>query len=212
MDTSSASAEPSSTRARGRVQVWFLSRSRRLWKQKHCGVKARGQAERNRVADGNKSREKWRTEVEQLRQQVRRCEQELATLKAQPMQAEAKNPPSDPSGPRDDSPLGTHGYGGHGAPGGRRRHGMSRCGRRCGCSKVPPRSGADQGRSPIRDDDPPVDAALGRRPDRAKRTRRGSMAGRSFGADRPEKCLRSSAFAQYAAAGWGRPWWPRTWC
>jgi phage shock protein A len=45
---------------------------------------------RNRVADVTKSREKWRTEVEQLRQQVRRCEEELATLKAQSMQAEAK--------------------------------------------------------------------------------------------------------------------------
>jgi chromosome segregation ATPase len=45
---------------------------------------------RNRVADVTKSREKWRAEVELLRQQLRRRDEELATLRAQLGQAEAK--------------------------------------------------------------------------------------------------------------------------
>jgi predicted nucleic acid-binding Zn-ribbon protein len=90
MDTSSQQAEPVQYQSPRRVQVWFLSRSRRLWKQKYQELKHEAKRLRHRVADVTKSREKWRTEVEQLRQQVRRCEEELATLKARPMQAEAK--------------------------------------------------------------------------------------------------------------------------
>jgi phage shock protein A len=90
MDTSSPQGEPVQYQSPRRVQVWFLSRSRRRWKQKYQELKQEAKRLRNRVADVTRSREKWRAEVEQLRQQVRRCEEELATLKAEPRQAEAK--------------------------------------------------------------------------------------------------------------------------
>jgi uncharacterized coiled-coil DUF342 family protein len=90
MDPSSQQGEPVQYQSPRRVQVWFLSRSRRRWKQKYQELKQEAKRLRNRVADVTKSREKWRAEVEQLRQQVRRCEEELATFKGQPTQAEAK--------------------------------------------------------------------------------------------------------------------------
>jgi phage shock protein A len=90
MATSSQQDEPVQYQSPQRVQVWFLSRSRRRWKQKYQQLKQEAKRLRNRVADVTKSREKWRAGVEQLRQQLRRCEEELATLKAPPIQAEAK--------------------------------------------------------------------------------------------------------------------------
>jgi prefoldin subunit 5 len=45
---------------------------------------------RNRVADVTKSREKWRAEVEQLRQQMRQRDQELAAFQAPPSGAKAE--------------------------------------------------------------------------------------------------------------------------
>jgi predicted nucleic acid-binding Zn-ribbon protein len=90
MATSSQQDEPVQYQSPRRVQVWFLSRSRRRWQQKYQQLKQEAKRLRNRVADVTKSREKWRAEVEQLRQQLRRCEEELATLKAPPIQAEAK--------------------------------------------------------------------------------------------------------------------------
>jgi chromosome segregation ATPase len=90
MDTSSQQGEPVQYQSPRRVQVWFLSRSRRRWKQKYQELKQEAKRLRNRVADVTRSREKWRAEVEQLRQQVRRYEQERATLKAPPTPAEAK--------------------------------------------------------------------------------------------------------------------------
>jgi SMC interacting uncharacterized protein involved in chromosome segregation len=90
MDTSSQQGEPVQYQSPRRVQVWFLSRSRRRWKQKYQELKQEAKRLRNRVADVTKSREKWRAEVERLRQQVRQRDEELATLKAQPGGAEAK--------------------------------------------------------------------------------------------------------------------------
>jgi septal ring factor EnvC (AmiA/AmiB activator) len=90
MATFSHQDEPVQYQSPRRVQVWFLSRSRRRWKQKYQQLKQEAKRLRNRVADVTKSREKWRAEVEQLRQQLRRCEEELTTLKAPPIQAEAK--------------------------------------------------------------------------------------------------------------------------
>jgi predicted nucleic acid-binding Zn-ribbon protein len=90
MDPSSQQGDQVEYQSPRRVQVWFLSRSRRRWKQKYQELKQEAKRLRNRVADVTKSREKWRAEVEQLRQQVRRYEEELATLKAAPTRAEAK--------------------------------------------------------------------------------------------------------------------------
>jgi SMC interacting uncharacterized protein involved in chromosome segregation len=90
MDPSSQQGESVEYQSPRRVQVWFLSRSRRRWKQKYQALKQEAKRWRNRVADVTKSREKWRAEAERLRQQVRQRDEELATLKAQPGGAEAK--------------------------------------------------------------------------------------------------------------------------
>jgi SMC interacting uncharacterized protein involved in chromosome segregation len=90
MDTSQQQGEQAQYQSPRRVQVWFLGRSRRRWKQKYLELKQETKRLRNRVADVTKSREKWRAEVELLRQQVRRRDEELATLKDPPGQAGAK--------------------------------------------------------------------------------------------------------------------------
>jgi uncharacterized coiled-coil DUF342 family protein len=89
MDPSSQRGEPVEYRSPRRVQVWFLSRSRRRWKQKYQELKREAKRLRNRVAGVTKSRQKWRAEVERLRQQLRQRDEELATLKALPGQAGA---------------------------------------------------------------------------------------------------------------------------
>jgi chromosome segregation ATPase len=95
MDPPSQPEEPVQYRSPQRVQVWFLSRSRRRWKQKYQALKQEAKRWRNRVADVTKSRAKWRAEVEQLRQQIRQRDEELATLRAQLGQAEAKKKSAD---------------------------------------------------------------------------------------------------------------------
>src|SRR4051794_13490564 len=90
MDTSSRQGDPVQYQSPRRVQVWFLSRSRRRWKQKYQELKQEAKRLRNRVADVTKSREKWRGGGGQLPQQGRRGGEELGTLKAQPTQAEGK--------------------------------------------------------------------------------------------------------------------------
>jgi septal ring factor EnvC (AmiA/AmiB activator) len=90
MDPSSQQGEPVEYQSPRRVQVWFLSRSRRRWKQKYQELKQETKRLRNRVADVTKSREKWRAEVEQLRQQMRQRDQELAAFQAPPGGAKAR--------------------------------------------------------------------------------------------------------------------------
>ena len=90
MDPPSQPDEPVQYRSPRRVQVWFLSRSRRRWKQKYQALKQEAKQWRNRVADVTKSRAKWRAEVEQLRLQIRQRDEELATLRAQRGPAAAK--------------------------------------------------------------------------------------------------------------------------
>src|SRR5258708_38476779 len=60
MDPSSQQGESVEYQSPRRVQVWFLSRSRRRWKQKYQALKREAKRLRNRVADVTKSREKWR--------------------------------------------------------------------------------------------------------------------------------------------------------
>ena len=46
------------------VQVWFLRRSRDLWKNKHHALKALAKRLQNRVNDITKSRQHWRARAE----------------------------------------------------------------------------------------------------------------------------------------------------
>jgi SMC interacting uncharacterized protein involved in chromosome segregation len=65
------------------VQVWFLGRSRKRWKQKYQELKVDAKRLQNRVNDVTKSRAKWRDEAEQMRQRIRDLEAENATLQEQ---------------------------------------------------------------------------------------------------------------------------------
>src|SRR4051812_50225724 len=60
MDPSSRRGEQVEYRSPRRVRVWFLSRSRRRWKQKYQELKREVKRLRNRVADVTKSRQEWR--------------------------------------------------------------------------------------------------------------------------------------------------------
>jgi predicted nucleic acid-binding Zn-ribbon protein len=65
------------------VQVWFLGRSRARWKQKYQELKIEAKRLQNRVNDVTKSREKWRDQAEQLRQQLRELTAHNAALQEQ---------------------------------------------------------------------------------------------------------------------------------
>ena len=65
------------------AQRWFLKRSRDGWKKKYMGLKAEAKTQANRVNDVTKSREKWRAETEQLREQVEVLQAEKAALREQ---------------------------------------------------------------------------------------------------------------------------------
>jgi hypothetical protein len=66
-----------------RVQAWFLSRSRDLWKRKYMELKAECGRLQRRVADVGVSRESWRNEAEQLRRRVKELELQTAALQEQ---------------------------------------------------------------------------------------------------------------------------------
>jgi hypothetical protein len=73
-----------------RVQIWFLKRSRKLWKHKHKELKVDQKRLQNRVSDVTKSREMWQTVAENARQRVRELEAENALLRKQ-LEAEKKS-------------------------------------------------------------------------------------------------------------------------
>jgi uncharacterized protein YlxW (UPF0749 family) len=81
------------------VQVWFLRRSRDKWKKKARVRKEEAKRWRNRAADVSKSRERWREEAKQLRQRVKKLEQEMAALSDQSA-AEKKDGLGAPAGSR----------------------------------------------------------------------------------------------------------------
>ena len=58
------------------VQVWFLARSRKRWKEKHGDLKVEARRLQRQVSDVTKSREKWREEALQLRQRIRELERQ----------------------------------------------------------------------------------------------------------------------------------------
>src|SRR6267154_1144586 len=52
------------------AQVWFLRRSRDLWKKKYQALKVEAKRWQNRVADVTKSRDKWRTQAEDAQRRL----------------------------------------------------------------------------------------------------------------------------------------------
>jgi predicted nucleic acid-binding Zn-ribbon protein len=80
-----ANVEPSTGKYKTshRVQVWFLGRSRKRWKQKHKELKVEAKRLQNRVADVTKSREKWREQAEQMSRRVQELEAQNAALQEQ---------------------------------------------------------------------------------------------------------------------------------
>src|SRR3954465_85053 len=65
------------------AQVWFLRRSRDLWKKKHHGLKVDAKRLQNRVADVIKSRDRWRRRAEVAERRLTQPEQQQALLRAQ---------------------------------------------------------------------------------------------------------------------------------
>jgi len=83
MEVSSQDDNPVGYKSPKRVQVWFLWRSRRKWKQKYLELKAQAKRLQNRAADVTKSREKWRLEVQQQRERLQQLEAENTRLNDQ---------------------------------------------------------------------------------------------------------------------------------
>jgi chromosome segregation ATPase len=52
------------------AQVWFLKRSRDLWKKKYQHLKAQSKRWQNRVADVTKSRATWRARAEEAERRL----------------------------------------------------------------------------------------------------------------------------------------------
>jgi SMC interacting uncharacterized protein involved in chromosome segregation len=77
------------------VQVWFLGRSRARWKRKYQDLKVEAKRLQNRVNDVTKSREKWRSEAEQLRQRARELEAQNAALQQQAAALKKGGPDAD---------------------------------------------------------------------------------------------------------------------
>lgn len=65
------------------AQVWFLSRSRDLWKKKYQGLKAEAKRLQNRVNDVTRSRDKWRAQAEEARRRLDELQRQNAALQAQ---------------------------------------------------------------------------------------------------------------------------------
>jgi len=63
--------------------IWFLKRSRTLWKRKYQQLKEDQKRLRNRVADVTKSREAWRASAEVFQERICELERENAALREQ---------------------------------------------------------------------------------------------------------------------------------
>jgi uncharacterized protein YlxW (UPF0749 family) len=64
------------------AQVWFLSRSRGLWKKKYQTLKAEAKRLQNRVNDVTRSRDKWRGQAEDARRSLAALQRQHAALQA----------------------------------------------------------------------------------------------------------------------------------
>jgi chromosome segregation ATPase len=65
------------------AQVWFLKRSRDLWKKKYQALKVEAKRWQNRVADVTKSRDKWRAQAEDAQRRLAEAQRHNADLQAQ---------------------------------------------------------------------------------------------------------------------------------
>jgi polyhydroxyalkanoate synthesis regulator phasin len=74
--------ESSELKSPVRKLVQFFRRSRDNWKQKHHAMKRKCRRLAYQAAVVEKSREQWRTQVQDLRQRVHELETELAKQKA----------------------------------------------------------------------------------------------------------------------------------
>jgi SMC interacting uncharacterized protein involved in chromosome segregation len=82
------------------VQAWFLGRSRDRWKQKYKELKVEAKRLQNRVNDVTKSREKWRSEAQQLHQRAQELETQTAALQEQVAALKKDGPDARRSGGR----------------------------------------------------------------------------------------------------------------
>lgn len=64
------------------AQVWFLKRSRDLWKKKYQHLKAQSKRWQNRVADVTKSRATWRARAEEAERCLEELQRHLAAAQA----------------------------------------------------------------------------------------------------------------------------------
>ena len=83
MNTSTASqpaAKKAAYKSPKHAQVWFLQRSRDLWKAKHQTLKAQGKRLLNRVADVTKSRDLWRAKAQDAQRRAEEAERRLEQL------------------------------------------------------------------------------------------------------------------------------------
>jgi len=83
METSTAPqavAEKVAYKSPKHAQVWFLRRSRDLWKAKHQTLKAQSKRLHNRVADVTKSRELWQSKTEDAQRRALDAERSLEQL------------------------------------------------------------------------------------------------------------------------------------
>lgn len=64
------------------AQVWFLRRSRDLWKNKYRGLKALAKRLQNRVNDVTKSRQLWRDRAEDAEARLADLQRQHAELQA----------------------------------------------------------------------------------------------------------------------------------
>ena len=92
LSDSLASTDPQTPEFKSRpgALAWSFRKSRDRWKAKCKQFKADIKRHTNRVADVTKSREHWRTQAEAARAQLRVREAEVAALRQQVAEIEAK--------------------------------------------------------------------------------------------------------------------------
>ena len=81
-ETTSPATHPED-KSRPGALIWFFRKSRDGWKRKYQDLKAAEKGYKNRITDLTKSRERWRTEAEQVGERLAATEAELAALRAQ---------------------------------------------------------------------------------------------------------------------------------
>jgi hypothetical protein len=79
--SSDQESQPAYTTSK-QVQAWFLRRSRDLWKNKSAALKVELKRLRQRVADIDHSRDRWRGQAEDARRQLEDLQAENARLRA----------------------------------------------------------------------------------------------------------------------------------